>query len=429
MTDNMCQSQSNKRKHSSAAKRKKSIVTIFFLALLLIYGLTWGQRVLDAGIIGQDSDFLTVYTAARIVNAGYGQALYDFATQTRFQHAIVHLRLPPADLLPFIHPPFFVLPFLPLGALPYTRAFIAMMAINLALLLVVLRLFTTHPSGLATISRGTIALACLSFFPYFVNLMQGQNASITLLTLTLTFFLLKKERDVAAGAVLALGLYKPQLIFVFALILLAKKRWKAAAAFGGIAIILVVFSLFLVGWQGFGDYVRLIVTESPLIDGAYGVNYPKMHNWRGLFRLLMGPNRSSEVNAISTLASVITVLPLIWSWRGKWQPAEMKFDLQFALTIIVTLLISPHLNTHDLTLWILVGALALNYTLSRPLPRSKRRIVESLIIAGSLVSFLTFPLGEILSFQLTTVFMIILAAMLFLEIERNNQPNSLRNRD
>ena len=118
---------------------------------------------------------------------------------------------------------------------------------------------------------------------------------------------------------------------------------------------------------------------------------------------------------MATLASVVTLVPLIWSWRGKWQPAETKFDLQFALTVVVTLLASPHLNTHDLTMWILAGALALNYTISCSLPQPKRRIAEGLIIAGSLISLLTFPLGQVLPLQLTTVFMVILAAMLFLE--------------
>jgi len=290
-----------------------------------------------------------------------------------------------------------------------------MMAINLALLLVTLRLFITQLGGLTTISRVTIALACLSFFPYFVNLIQGQNSTITLLILAITFFLLKQKRDVAAGAVLALGLYKPQLNLVFALILLGKRRWRAVAAFGGVAILLATLSYFLVGWQGCVDYIQLTITKSPLVDGAYGVNYPKMHNWRGFFCLLLGPNRSSEVNTMATLASVITLVPLIWSWRGKWQPAETKFDLQFALTVVVTLLASPHLNTHDLTMWILAGALALNYTISCSLPQPKRRIVEGLIIAGSLISLLTFPLGQVLPLQLTTVFMVILAAMLFLE--------------
>ena len=401
-----------------ARRRKQAIASSFYLVLLLVYSLTWGQGVLIKGNIGQESDFLATYTAARLVNAGYGQALYDPTTQTRFQHAIVRLHVPPADLLPFIHPPFFVLPFLPLGALPYTWAFIAMMVINLALLLVTLRLFTIHLSELATTSRVTIALACFSFFPCFVNFIQGQNAIITLLILTITFSLLKQKRDGVAGATLALGLYKPQLNLVFALILLDKRRWRAVAAFVGMAILLVALSYLIVGWQGFADYVRLTVTESPLVDGAYGVNYPKMHNWRGFFRLLLGPNRSNEVNTIATLASVITLLPLIWSWRGKWQPTETKFDLQFALTIIVTLLISPHLNTHDLTLWILVGALALNHTISRSLPRSKERIVKGLIAAGSPISLLTLPFSQIVPLQLTTVFMIILAAMLFLEIEQ-----------
>jgi hypothetical protein len=399
-------------------KRRRIIAQSFCLALLLIYSFTWSQRILAGGAIGRDSDFLATYTAARLVNAGYGQALYDLTTQTRFQHAIVRLHVPPADLLPFIHPPFFVLPFLPLGILPYTWAFVAMLAVNLALLLVTLRLLVTHLSGLATIGRVTLLLACLSFFPCFVNLIQGQNALVTLLILTAAFGLLKQKQDGAAGVVLALGLYKPQLMLVFVLILLGKQRRRAVAAFCVMAILLVALSYSIVGWRGFSDYIRLTITESPLVDGAYGVNYPQMHNWRGLCRLWFGPHRSREINTLTILASIITLLPLVWSWRGPWQPGGAKFDLQFASTIVATLLVSPHLNTHDLTLWILAGALALNQARSR----SKRRIVEGLIVAGSLISFLSLPLNQVLPLQLTTVFMAIVATLLCAAIERDHSP-------
>ena len=49
---------------------------------------------------------------------------------------------------------------------------------------------------------------------------------------------------------------------------------------------------------------------------------------------------------------------MAWLWRGRWAPASLDFDLRFALTLVIGLLTSPHLNPHDDLLLVPAAAIA-----------------------------------------------------------------------
>jgi hypothetical protein len=160
-----------------------------------------------------------------------------------------------------------------------------------------------------------------------------------------------------------------------------------------------------VGQAGFIDYINLTVLESPLVDGAYGINYLGMHNWRSLFRLFLGSDSPNQVITVANWTSLITLGILISHWRGHWQPTQIQFDLTYALILLATLLISPHLNTHDLTLWILVGLLIINYLQLHHPNKLKQPFMLSVIILAGFIPLVTFLLGPHLHLQLTPLFM------------------------
>ena len=61
---------------------------------------------------------------------------------------------------------------------------------------------------------------------------------------------------------------------------------------------------------------------------------------------------------------------MAWLWRGRWSPTTPDFDLRFALTIVIGLLTSAHLNPHDDLL--LVPAAAIAYRALRERPEGGR---------------------------------------------------------
>jgi hypothetical protein len=87
-----------------------------------------------------------------------------------------------------------------------------------------------------------------------------------------------------------------------------------------------------------------------------------MWNLRGTIAMLIGPERATEqADAINTLALVAWIAGLtgiaIWWGRRGWHPESREFQLGFALTLVVGMLVSPHLNPHDGLLLVPAGAL------------------------------------------------------------------------
>ena len=99
-----------------------------------------------------------------------------------------------------------------------------------------------------------------------------------------------------------------------------------------------------------------------------------MWNVRGTLTLLIGPDRAAEqaslINGIGFVVQVLGLAAVAWLWRGRWSPTTPDFDLRFALTIVLGLLTSAHLNPHDDLL--LVPAAAIAYRALREMPNAGR---------------------------------------------------------
>src|SRR5207247_123759 len=96
---------------------------------------------------------------------------------------------------------------------------------------------------------------------------------------------LKRHREIIAGSILALGLYKPQLVVPLAGILTISGYWRVMLGFVGTGAILSAISLAMVGWQGVVGLFSIVAE----MDRPTSIVYPEsMTNLRGLSFLLLG---------------------------------------------------------------------------------------------------------------------------------------------
>ena len=95
-----------------------------------------------------------------------------------------------------------------------------------------------------------------------------------------------------------------------------------------------------------------------------------MWNLRGTVTLLVGPEQAAGqaafINTIGIIGQVAGLAAVAWLWRGRWDPRSLDFDLRFALTMVVGLLTSPHLNPHDDLLLVPAACIAYRALRSRP---------------------------------------------------------------
>ena len=305
-------------------------------------------------------DFLIFYTGAEIVNLGKGQDLYDLKVQQAHQE---RFKLPnkPWSVLPFNHAPYELLPFLPLAKLSFQPAHLVWSIVSVIFLIIsyvtLLRL-TERPH------RMLLGALMLSFYPTWITIKMGQDSAMSLLILVGVFASLKYGRDVAAGGILALGLYKPQLVLPLAGILLMSRNWPSLIGFAATATALAAISLGMVGWQGILSLFS-IISE---MDHPTTIVYPAhMANLRGWFFPLLSLFRSPELTNILTaiVSLIVYCYSVIVCWKNKASRDHPLFDLHFSLAVVATLLISFHLYPHDVIVLLIPIVLTFNYVLAQ----------------------------------------------------------------
>jgi hypothetical protein len=334
------------RKQTLAPKTSPGRKTIIFFLLISAVAAVVLMR-LDASL--QGSDFPDFYCAARLLLSGQGHQLYDAdlqrQNQARYAGRVGTL---------YIHPPFEAVVFLAVAWLPLRYAYRLWCLLNLVFLAGETRLLVKHltppwdwPVWFA---------ACLTFVPVLLCLIQGQDSLLLLLLLVLAFVALRREHGFAAGCWLGLGLFKFQLVLPLILVLVLTRsaivRSALMKGFGLVALALAVLSAVISGWSVFLVYPKFLVHLQA--QPFAGVIPTAMANFRGLTYLALHRGRSHAAVAAMSVLSVAALIETLVGWKK-----QDNFDLAFANTLLFTLLVSYHLNPHDLTLLLLPMAVLL----------------------------------------------------------------------
>ena len=292
-------------------------------------------------------DFLQEYVGGWLVLHGDHTRFYDFDYARQLEHdpAVTGYQWEGDRWFPMIYPPFWYLLVAPLALLPIRLAALLWLAGMIAALTGSLLLLARHfPQRI--ILPWALPLSVL-FLPSLESLQSGQKASLILLILTATFVLLDRRRPFAAGLVFGLIAFKPQLALVIGVALLLKRQWAFVA--GSLATVLGLVGLCLiVGVDVSRQYFDLSLR---LGDYIQTIGYPveRMHCWYGFVRLLLPDRPLAEVKLVTAVLDLATIVALARILWGPLRYGEPAFAVQFSALVLVTLLLSPHLLTYDLT--------------------------------------------------------------------------------
>jgi hypothetical protein len=403
-------------------QRRNRLLALFLAAMVLVHVFViWNSRHL---IRKGYPDFTIFYSAAKIVREGLGTRLYDPQVQYQVQLEFASGVSIRQGALPYNHPPFEALLFLPLTYLPYLSAFVAWDVINLLLLALVLRRLKPHVPLLEELGLGKAWFACLAFFPVCVALLQGQDMIVLLLLLTMAFVSLKRGKDIPAGAWIGLGLFRFHLVLLLILILLLRKRYRVLVGFAGVAGVLALVSAAIVGWRGMLQYPQYVwYIEQTMGHGA--IVPSDMPNLRGILASLLTDFTPKPVLLALTAVLSLTVIYLV-GFRQKAGRSEELFGLLFGEWILVVVLLSYHAFAYDLCLLLLPIILVLDHLQSHP---GVDTITRRLLLIPILILFVS-PLQMALWLKLgqLSVLAIVLAAWLWgiaREIRRQQSASQL----
>jgi len=360
--------------------RLKTWIAVLIVGMLCIHGvLFWKARVL---VRQGYPDFTIFYTAGKMLRQGMGHQLYDAQVQFEVQKKFVGQIPSRHGPLPYNHPPFEALIFLPLTLLPYRQAFIAWDLLNLAALFGVALLLRRSGRMLSGIAPWEFVIASLAFFPVFASFLQGQDSVLLLLLCALGFRALRRDADSLAGCWFALGTFKFQLMIPLLLLMVIWNRRRVAASFAAVSILLVLVSAGLVGWQSLLRYPGYVlqVAKSPTLGG---VPEELMPNLRGV---LLGWPFSNSGTAGTLVALFASVLVLVFAAARGRKAFQGNLNLQFSLAIVVAELTGWHTNVHDLSLLVLPLAFIADYCVDVPARDPDRKLALMLPVLPVLIS-------------------------------------------
>lgn len=320
-------------------------------ALLVGFAFTYISLVAQGAAGPKQSDFVAYFAGARLVWTGHAAHLFDFTALGHAEASLVSPMKVRDGVLPFVYPPYFALLLAPFSALPYGAVFAGWLLLNV----------TIVGAGLAALQRYTMlrgraaalfVLASACFFPLFVALAQGQTSPLLFGAFTAVLFAVRSRRDASAGALLACALIKPPYVVPFLVVLIARRRWRALAAFAGVATVLLVVPTVVLGASTLHGYLDTVRAATGW-RSQFGYGPQWNHSLAGFWQLLL-PGGLSTVATFAIDAVALGGL-------GAISLREGEIDRLLGVAAVVAILIAPHVLIHDLALLILPVAVALRY--------------------------------------------------------------------
>lgn len=294
-------------------------------------------------------DFRAFYAAGHIARTSVSH-LYDVATQKTVEDLFVSH----ADFFkPFYHPSYEALLFVPFSLFPYSVAYVLHILFS-AILLFLSYLFgprhSTFPLG-----RRSRAFVYFTFLPIFLTILVGQDCLVFLLICCLSFRKLEKHHEFAAGVILALGMFRPQLAVPIGLLLAIRYGRRFFTGFAATSAALATLSALLVRKEGVAALTSLISAVSLIRDHSASAQhalsvYPQgMPNLYGLI-YICGARRLSPAASFMIVASVSL---LVFAFCAYVIRRSRSASVSYSIAILGAALLSFHFFAYDVTILVL----------------------------------------------------------------------------
>lgn len=298
--------------------------------------------VIIPGALDGYVDFRHLYTAGYMLRCGHGSELYNYDTTRTFQNQLVSEA--GGDLtLPFNHLAYEALFFAVFSLLKYRTAYLAFVLFNLGLLACCFRVLKSNFGDLSQLPRWLPLALPLGFLPPVFALSEGQDSIILLALAVIAFALLQRGREMQAGAVLAMTLFKFQFSIPIVILYCCWRRWGLVRGFAICGAAILALSFIIVGPTGTRVYAHELVSMSAHLSAdrelRYGIHPNLMVNLRG-FLYATAYGRLSQT-AIQFMGAILSIAALLWSSTKR--PS-------FPLAIAVSVLVSYHCFMYDATL-------------------------------------------------------------------------------
>ena len=333
-------------------------IRMFSIMILLAFVLGWTlsfypfDDLLDRNGTPYGADFAMFYTAGSVVLNGdgddlYNQAIHQETLQSNFRD------MEDDFCLPYRYPPLVAYVMTGLASLPYHWAATLFMLSGIASAILGLWLLYSSVPGLASINRASLFFPLLCCPLVFESVIGGQGSLFAFFIVSAAIALMTRQQYVWAGAVLALALYKPNVLF-FLVIGCCMFRPRVLIGLIPAALGMLGLTWLLVGTHGIWAFVNL---STSLASSQWSVETPywKVHGLTPLLAFVVGTKAKLASVGLGVIATIVVAL--------KWRSIESGVTVDptssttgslsmipYSLLLTINALGNPYTPIYDLSL-------------------------------------------------------------------------------
>jgi len=200
------------------------------------------------------------------------------------------------------------------------------------------------------------AVTATLFYPLFASVVKGQDSALAALGVLLWGYFLSRGRERASGLSLALLLAKPHFAIALAVPTFFASR-KAFAWFCAVGMAAVILTLAFIGFEGARGMVELLRLSAESND--YGISRTEQVNLLGL--MLRAGVGVTVAKASAWLAFASAICYSAWLMHKGCDLSRL------GVVVALSVITSPHLHSHDLSLLLLPMCAAASKTKHRAL--------------------------------------------------------------
>jgi len=318
--------------------------------------------VLGSQSLALQSDLRVFYTPGFMLRSGERKEIYDFPSVRRNQVTQVAAD---SAAVPFLHPAYEAVVFLPLSFLPYHMAYLVWVGVNFVILGVIYFLLRPSLPDLRLIGPAWILpTLLLGFMPTAFAILAGQDSLFLVIVLVLAYRRIR-ENELQAGLLLSLGMFRFQVLLpIIVLFFLWRKLKFVAGWIAGSAVVLSISAVI----TGIGAQVQYLKLLRAMGTITFWLLLRRMPNLRALFL-------ASGLGLVP-LALVSLSILLLAAVIGFGQNAQQKLRL----AICVSTLVTYYLFLHDLSVLVLPLLLTMNEAVAQR--NWVRMALASAVLAG-----------------------------------------------
>ncbi len=304
-----------------------SFTTLFVSIAALAHILLTANGYIDSHGRAIGTDFSGIWPAGKMVLNGLADRVYDWDAVRKVQQELLGIR----TFTPWIYPPVFLLAATALATLPFGLALFSWQLIGIA----------AAAGVLVSIVPGWKTLLIGAGFPgIIVCVGHGQTGFLTAALLAGGLVLLPR-REILAGILFGLLVYKPQFGLLLPFVLAAGGYWRAIVSAALTVALLVAVTVGIWGvsiWQAFFGSLGL-ARAAILKEGSTG--FEKLQSLFAWVRLVGGSTTTAY--AVQSVVSLTVFVLCVWLWRN---PAS--FALKAAALLTGALILTPYVFDYDM---------------------------------------------------------------------------------